>query len=119
MVEDGRGNRVANAGRPQVVRVVAKQMLPRGRQRMGEQTCFLLDSHIHIVRLKIAVSTSGIKMRRIETAPGPQADFLFGVDFHKRPHPGPPIVIEHSFPPVIVPTRLRFQTGLRVVADPQ
>jgi len=84
MVEDGRGNRVANAGCPQLL-ALSQADAPRGRQRMGEQTCFLLDSHIHIVRLKIAVGTSGIKMGRIETAPGPQADFLFGVDFTNGP----------------------------------
>src|SRR5205809_6080612 len=79
MVEDGRGNRVTNAGCPQVVLVVAKQMFSRGRQRMGEQPCFLLDSHIHIVCLKIAVCSSAIKMVRIESSPCQSSHVCFHV----------------------------------------
>src|SRR2546426_6174760 len=119
MVQNGRGNRVANESCPQVVGVVAKQMLSRGRQRMREQPRFLPDSHVRIVCSEITLLDSGgIKMGSIETSPGPQADFLFRDELQKRPYPGPPIVIEHCFPFIIVQTRLPFQTALCPVADP-
>src|SRR6185503_1103981 len=94
-------------------------MFSRGRQRMGEQARFLSDSRISVVILKTVVRGWGVEVRGIEPATGPQADFLFGVEFDKRSASRPPIVVERCFLCVIVQTALPFQSDLDLVAKPE